>query len=52
MKVCIMPMPDGVAIFDTFGNPKTVYLRASELGDLIRWLNEERKGFIEDELKK
>lgn len=52
MKVYIMPIPDGVALFDTFGNPKTVYLRSSELGELIRWLEENRSGFIRDELKR
>lgn len=51
MKISIMPTPDGIALFETFGNPKTVYLRSYELGDIIRWLNENRHGFIEDELK-
>jgi hypothetical protein len=50
----IMAIPEGIMAWETAKQPngETIYLRATELGEMIRWLDKNRHGFIEDELKK
>jgi hypothetical protein len=47
-----MAIPSGVMVWDITAPRQNIYLTADELGNLIRWLNKNRHGFIEDELKK
>jgi hypothetical protein len=50
----IFAIPEGVMMFETKMNPDVdaIHLRAYEIGELLRWLNTTRHGFIEDELQK
>ena len=50
----IMAIPEGVMMWDTekLHTEENIFLRATELGELIHWLDENHHGFIEDELKK
>jgi hypothetical protein len=50
----IMAIPEGVMMWETKKNKSAedVYLMVNEMGELLRWLDENRHGFIEDALKR
>lgn len=48
----LMLAPDGIMVWDTKLKPsgENIYLNATELEELIRWLDANRHGFVEDAL--